>query len=374
MNSTPAKVPTDAELESLARRLGEALAARGWTAATAESCTGGWISKAITDIAGSSRWFGAGYVVYSNDAKTKTLGVPAELIAEAGAVSEPVVTALAEAARERAGADIAVAVSGIAGPGGGTPEKPVGTVWFAWAGPHGTVTERQQFDGDREAVRRQTVALALEGLIDAAEWRTPRGRGAAGLRSNPGDRMNEIESVQIGPEEPEREAGLRRIFFALWPDDATRGAIERACRQAVRRSGGRPTAKRNLHLTVAFLGMLEPDALEIAAAVPPIGVGPFEIVLDRIGYFEGSRVLWLGPRNVPPSLTALEQQLWEELERVGFEREPRVYLPHVTLARRARAVDATIEPIRWVVERLTLVESLPLQRGVHYEPLRDWPL
>ncbi|MFS8606740.1 MAG: RNA 2',3'-cyclic phosphodiesterase [Gammaproteobacteria bacterium] len=186
--------------------------------------------------------------------------------------------------------------------------------------------------------------------------------------------MNEIESVQIGPEEPEREAGLRRIFFALWPDDATRGAIERACRQAVRRSGGRPTAKRNLHLTVAFLGMLEPDALEIAAAVPPIGVGPFEIVLDRIGYFEGSRVLWLGPRNVPPSLTALEQQLWEELERVGFEREPRVYLPHVTLARRARAVDATIEPIRWVVERLTLVESLPLQRGVHYEPLRDWPL
>src|SRR5690606_7943609 len=254
MNSTPAKVPTDAELESLARRLGEALAARGWTAATAESCTGGWISKAITDIAGSSRWFGAGYVVYSNDAKTKTLGVPAELIAEAGAVSEPVVTALAEAARERAGADIAVAVSGIAGPGGGTPEKPVGTVWFAWAGPHGTVTERQQFDGDREAVRRQTVALALEGLIDAAEWRTPRGRGAAGLRSNPGDRMNEIESVQIGPEEPEREAGLRRIFFALWPDDATRGAIERACRQAVRRSGGRPTAKRNLHLTVAFLG------------------------------------------------------------------------------------------------------------------------
>src|SRR5690606_40404955 len=92
------------------------------------------------------------------------------------------------------------------------------------------------------------------------------------------------------PHEPGRAEApaRRRVFFALWPDDATRGAIERACRQAVRRSGGRPTAKRNLHLTVAFLGELEPDALELAAAVPPIGVGPFEIVLDRIGYFERS--------------------------------------------------------------------------------------
>lgn len=166
----------------------------------------------------------------------------------------------------------------------------------------------------------------------------------------------------------------RRIFFALWPDDATRGAIERTARRAVRLSGGRPTAKRNLHVTVAFLGMLEPAQLEQAASVPPIDVGPFDLELDRLGFFEGARALWLGPSNVPPQLTALEQRLWDGLERHGFEREPRIYLPHVTLARKARAVDEPIAPIRWRAERLTLVESLPLPRNVHYEPLRDWPL
>lgn len=154
----------DAALRSLAQRLGEALGAAGWTAATAESCTGGWIAKAITDVPGSSEWFGAGFVVYSNDAKTATLAVPADLIARHGAVSEPVVRALAERARERAAADVAVAVSGVAGPGGGTADKPVGTVWFAWASPSGVRAERLQIDGDRERVRRRSVAHALEGL------------------------------------------------------------------------------------------------------------------------------------------------------------------------------------------------------------------
>lgn len=183
--------------------------------------------------------------------------------------------------------------------------------------------------------------------------------------------------LSTGDEEDTRSAvssGRRRIFFALWPDDATRGAIERASRRVVRLSGGRPTAKRNLHVTVAFLGMLGPEQLERAARVPPIDVGPFDLVLDRLGYFEGARALWVGPRNVPSTLTALEQRLWDGLERQGFEREPRIYLPHVTLARRARAVDEEITPIRWRVERLVLVESLSLHRNVHYEPLRDWPL
>ena len=159
---------TDAELESLARRLGDALAARGWSAASAESCTGGWIAKAITDVPGSSGWFGAGFVVYSNEAKTALLAVPAELIARHGAVSEAVVVALAERARECAAADVAVAVSGVAGPGGGTAEKPIGTVWFGWAGPDGTTAARRRFGGDREGVRRQAVAHALLGLIDLA--------------------------------------------------------------------------------------------------------------------------------------------------------------------------------------------------------------
>jgi nicotinamide-nucleotide amidase len=159
---------TDRDLGALAERLGAALRARGWTFAAAESCTGGWIAKATTDIPGSSAWFVAGYVVYSNDAKVRMLGVPPETIAVHGAVSEAVVVALADHARREAGADVAVAVSGVAGPGGGTPEKPVGTVWFAWSSPDGTRAERRHFDGDRDSVRRQSVAFALRELIAIA--------------------------------------------------------------------------------------------------------------------------------------------------------------------------------------------------------------
>jgi len=159
---------TSDDLETLARRLGAALAARGWHVATAESCTGGWIAKTITDVAGSSNWFGTGWVTYSDEAKTALLGVPAEVIAAQGAVSEAVVRAMAESARRNARAELTVAVSGVAGPGGGTATKPVGLVWFAWASPGGVVTERWNFSGDREAVRRRTVAHALRRLVELA--------------------------------------------------------------------------------------------------------------------------------------------------------------------------------------------------------------
>jgi nicotinamide-nucleotide amidase len=156
--------PTDAELAAAAERLGATLRAAGATLATAESCTGGWIAKVVTDIAGSSEWFGAGFVAYSNAAKTEALGVDADTIAAHGAVSEPVVRAMAVGARRRTGADLAVAVSGVAGPGGGTAEKPVGTVWFGWDSPAGSRSEVRCFSGDREAVRRRAVMHALEGL------------------------------------------------------------------------------------------------------------------------------------------------------------------------------------------------------------------
>ena len=159
---------TDSELARLAERVGVALRARLWTLAAAESCTGGWIAKAATDVPGSSSWFVAGYVVYSNDAKSRMLDVPPALIAEHGAVSEAVVSMLAEHARSDAGADWTIAVSGIAGPGGGTADKPVGTVWFAWSGPAGTLAERRHFDGDRESVRRQSVGHALTRLLKLA--------------------------------------------------------------------------------------------------------------------------------------------------------------------------------------------------------------
>ena len=149
----------------LAGQLGEALRARGWQVTSAESCTGGGIAEAITRIAGSSVWFEAGYVTYSNRQKSLQLGVPEALFAEVGAVSREVVEAMARGAAQRSGARLAVAVSGSAGPGGGSPDKPVGTVWIGWKRRGGyTRAELFHFDGDRDAVRRQTVAAALLGL------------------------------------------------------------------------------------------------------------------------------------------------------------------------------------------------------------------
>jgi nicotinamide-nucleotide amidase len=158
--------PDDADLEALALKLGRALRVRSWQVATAESCTGGWIAKTLTDVPGSSQWFGGGVVSYSNAAKSRLLGVPGEVLAAYGAVSEATVRAMAEGVRARLESEMAVAVSGIAGPDGGTPDKPVGTVWFAWATPSGTTAGRRHLAGGREAVRRQSVAVALERLVD----------------------------------------------------------------------------------------------------------------------------------------------------------------------------------------------------------------
>jgi nicotinamide-nucleotide amidase len=155
----------DPALLDLIGRLAHRLRERGWMMASAESCTGGLIAGACTELSGSSDWFERGFVTYSNRAKTELLGVDAELIESHGAVSEPVARAMAVGAVERSGARCAVAVTGVAGPTGGTPDKPVGTVWFGWCTPAGIFTERQRFNGDRAAVRRASVACALGGLL-----------------------------------------------------------------------------------------------------------------------------------------------------------------------------------------------------------------
>lgn len=160
---------SDAALARLAARVGSRLHSENRQVATAESCTGGWIAKCMTDIDGSSQWFTEGFVTYSNEAKTRALGVPLAALKRSGAVSEAVARAMALGALRRAGAQAAVAVTGIAGPGGAVPGKPVGTVWTAWASRRGrqvTVTTRlQRFTGDRETVRRKTVRSALAGLL-----------------------------------------------------------------------------------------------------------------------------------------------------------------------------------------------------------------
>jgi nicotinamide-nucleotide amidase len=150
----------------LVETLASQLLARGARLATAESCTGGLIAAACTDLAGSSAWFDRGYITYSNEAKTEMLGVSPELIAQHGAVSEPVARAMAEGALQQAGVDFAVAVTGVAGPGGGSALKPVGTVWLAWASREGpTRVQCHHFVGDRAQVRQQTCVVALQGLL-----------------------------------------------------------------------------------------------------------------------------------------------------------------------------------------------------------------
>ena len=152
--------------ERLCERLAEVLQARGWMLATAESCTGGLIAAACTDLSGSSNWFDRGFVTYSNDAKTQMLGVDAALIAQHGAVSEVVARAMAFGAVRHSDAQVSVAVTGVAGPTGGSPQKPVGTVWFGFQVDGQLTSETHRFDGDRAAVRAATVRHALQRLLE----------------------------------------------------------------------------------------------------------------------------------------------------------------------------------------------------------------
>jgi nicotinamide-nucleotide amidase len=165
------KGPSDVALLRLARRVGRALVARDWRLATAESCTAGWVAKALTDVPGSSRWVEAGYVVYSNAAKIRDLKVSIATLRRHGAVSEATVLAMARGAVLATGAELAVAISGIAGPDGGTVQKPVGSVWFGIAGRQRAVPASatlQVFSGDREAVRRKAVGFAMQLILQRA--------------------------------------------------------------------------------------------------------------------------------------------------------------------------------------------------------------
>jgi len=162
----------DRELYQLAERVGMALKARGWLLAVAESCTGGGVGQALTGVPGSSQWFERGFITYSDAAKQEMLGVTAATLAQHGAVSEPAAREMAEGALARSRAQIALAVTGIAGPDGGTPDKPVGTVCFAWCVKGGQpIAETRHFAGDRDTVRRQAVARALQGVMDLTATR-----------------------------------------------------------------------------------------------------------------------------------------------------------------------------------------------------------
>ncbi|SDL39587.1 nicotinamide-nucleotide amidase [Modicisalibacter muralis] len=156
---------------ALSRRLGQVCVTRGVFVTAAESCTGGGVASAITAVAGSSAYFETGYVTYANAAKTRLLGVPEAVLETQGAVSRETVEAMVAGACADSGADLGVAISGVAGPGGGSADKPVGTVWLAWGDATQQRAERYHFDGDRQAIRDQAVRMALEGLIRRLENR-----------------------------------------------------------------------------------------------------------------------------------------------------------------------------------------------------------
>lgn len=156
-------------LEALSQQCGELLQRRGWLLTTAESCTGGWVAQIITAIAGSSAWFERGFVTYSNEAKQDMLGVPSNILQQHGAVSEAVVLAMARGALQHSRAQVSIAISGIAGPTGGSATKPVGTVWIAWATPEQLFAKLFVFNGDRQQVREQAVRVALTELRQLLE-------------------------------------------------------------------------------------------------------------------------------------------------------------------------------------------------------------
>ena len=156
----------DAEIDALVVRVGQLLTAREARIATAESCTGGLLAKSLTDMPGSSKWFEFGFVTYGDNAKETMLALDPDLIARRGVLSREVAEAMALSAHAVSGADIAVAVTGVAGPAGGTEDKPVGTVWLAWLGPRKRATCRiEQFDGDRAEIRHKAVVAALQGVL-----------------------------------------------------------------------------------------------------------------------------------------------------------------------------------------------------------------
>jgi nicotinamide-nucleotide amidase len=156
-------------MDALAKRIGERLKAAGAKLVTAESCTGGWAAQVVTSVAGSSEWFERGFVTYSNEAKQELLGVRAETLKNHGAVSEETAREMAQGALRNSRGTVAVSVTGVAGPGGGTPQKPVGMVCFAWADARSVRSETRRFGGDRESVRRQSVIHALEAVLRQIE-------------------------------------------------------------------------------------------------------------------------------------------------------------------------------------------------------------
>ena len=331
----------------LAEKLGKILLERKLRCAVAESCTGGSLAAAITEIAGSSQWFDRGFVTYANEAKEDMLAVPVSVILSQGAVSEATVRAMAQGAIAASNAEVSVAISGIAGPGGGSHEKPIGTVWIAWAGDlQPTYAQCYFFEGDRAAIRKQAVLVALEGLIQRCE----------------------VNVSQINND---------RYFFALWPDAKTAHALYNHGIESAATPMSHSVVLENLHMTLVYLGQTTPVFLQNAQKVASkLRAAPFELSIVRANSWPEVKVRWLGLESTPPELEQLVKGLNHDLIAVGFKPEKKPFIPHVTIERHCTQGGASefIQPLSWFVNEVCLVKSIKSLEFSKYEIIQRWPL
>jgi len=336
---------------TLAAQLGEQLKNYGLLLAVAESCTGGGLAARLTSIPGSSAWFDRGFVTYSNSAKQDMLGVPERTLLHDGAVSEATARAMAEGCIHQSAAELSVAITGIAGPDGGSQTKPVGTVWIACAGARQkTIATCYHFDGDREAVRKAAELKALEMLIRRVQDFLPK-------KNN---------------QEP-------TYFFALMPDHATASALHQRTRVFTDHTPCKPTSPENLHLTLTYLGTLHTTELNNLQNIQhPCSIAPFELNIEKVKHWHDINISYLAPHIPSEPLEQLHAFLNQHILQQGFKPERRAFMPHITIARNnSHALKPhNIKTLPWFIHDVCLIQVTPEahQSSSHYTIIQRWPL
>lgn len=333
----------------LAIQLSEQLKNYGLLLAVAESCTGGGLAATLTSIPGSSMWFDRGFVTYSNNAKHDMLGVPEHTLLHDGAVSEATARAMAEGSIHQSAAELSVAITGIAGPDGGSQTKPVGTVWIACAGARQkTSATCYHFDGDREAVRKAAEFKALEMLIS---------------------RMQDFL--------PKKNNSEFTYFFALMPDHATASALHQRARSFTENTPCKPTPPENMHLTLTYLGTLHTAELNNLRNIQdPCPVAPFELNIAKAGHWSEVNISYLAPNIPSEPLEQLHSFLNQHILRQGFKPERRAFLPHITISRHNNQghQSHTIKTLPWFIHDLCLIQVTPATQGPSdYKVIQRWP-
>lgn len=331
------------QINVLISRLAALLVSQGWSCTTAESCTGGLIAASMTAVAGSSRWFERSFVTYSNEAKQEMLGVDAATITQYGAVSEPTVKAMAEGAIANSQAHLGVAVSGIAGPGGGSKQKPVGTACIAWAGGYQpTLCKTYVFKGDREAIRYQTVIKALEGLITRAD--------------KSAELMKQLTEAHY--------------FLALWPEQHLSKQLHQQISHYA--SGeAKPVCPEDMHLTLAYLGQVPQSFVDqIIDMLNGFSASAVVIRSETIKVFKKAKARWM---DISPSenVALIHRTINDCLLALGHKPERRAFVPHITIERKSTSFQEVklLEPIWTPLGRLCLARSYhnKVKPGPRYE-------